>query len=54
MMKYVFEITYGNGEKDLEPVHAETLEEAELELELKSIMFGHNAQYDLYEVVEPE
>lgn len=50
MLKYIFEITYENGEKDLEPVHAETLEEAEAELELKSIMYGPNAQYDLYEV----
>jgi hypothetical protein len=52
-MKYIFEVTYPSGEKELEPVWGETLEEAEEELELKCIMFGAGAQYDLWEVVEP-
>lgn len=51
-MKYIFEISYPDNRKELETISADTLEQAEEELEKKHSIEGANATYELYDVVE--
>ena len=50
MPKYIFEISYTNGDQEHEDISAETLEQAEMALERNHSIFNTEATYELYDV----